>query len=74
MHGSGWLVGEYVFYVFFQHPNKRHFTLFEVSYQKRKNAESIIQISFQSTAVFTVLHFEIADTFAGKQLHKHTTH
>jgi len=34
-----------------------------------KETESVIQVSFQSTAVFTLLHFEIADSFAVKQLH-----
>jgi len=46
------------------------FTCFEVSCQKNvKKTESVIQVSSQSTAVFTLRHFKNADTFAAKQLH-----
>jgi len=55
----------------FQNPKTRLFTFFEVLCLRKnvKKAERVIQVSFQSTAVSTLLHFEIADTFAVKQLH-----
>ena len=71
------IVRKYVFYVF--KIQKRDFLRFLKCYahvKTLKKAERVIQVSFQSTAVLTLLHFEIADTFAVKQLHTiiHTTY
>jgi len=48
---------------FFQNPKNVIFYVFLKCHFKKnvKNAERVIQVSFQSAAVFTLLHFEIAN-------------
>jgi len=48
------IVRENVFTLFFKIQKTRLFTVFEVSCQKDKNVESVVQ-------VFTFVHFEIAN-------------
>jgi len=62
------IVRESVFFVF-QNPKRDFLRFLKCHVEKGKNVESVMQVSFQSPAVFTLLHFEIADTCAVKQLH-----